>query len=90
MEHVIEVENIRCGGCANTITHTLQKLDAVSAVDVDIEAGRVTVTADTDCRELLVATLLKNGYPERGSTAGLQAAKARARSIVSCAIGKLG
>jgi copper chaperone len=90
MEHVIEVENIRCGGCANTITHSLQKLDGVSDVSVDIENGRVTVTAATDDRERLVASLLKNGYPEKGSAEGLQAAKAKAKSFVSCAIGKLG
>jgi copper chaperone len=90
MEHVIEVENIRCGGCANSITHSLQKLDGVSSVSVDIENGRVTVTTDIDDRERLVAALLKNGYPEKGSAEGLQAAKAKAKSFVSCAIGKLG
>ena len=90
MQHVIEVENIRCGGCANTITHSLQKLDAVSSVSVDIEKGCVTVTTDRDDRERLVAALLKNGYPEKGSAEGLQAAKAKAKSFVSCAIGKLG
>jgi len=90
MEHVIEVENIRCGGCANTITHSLQKLDGVSSVSVDIENGRVSVTAAMDGREQLVAALLKNGYPEKGSAEGLQAAKAKAKSFVSCAIGKLG
>jgi copper chaperone len=90
MEHVIEVENIRCGGCANTITHSLQKLDGVSSVSVDIENGRVNITATTDDRERLVAALLKNGYPEKGSAEGLQAAKAKAKSFVSCAIGKLG
>jgi copper chaperone len=90
MEHVIEVENIRCGGCANTITHSLQKLDGVRNVSVDIENGRVSVTTDTDDRERLVAALLKNGYPEKGSAEGLQAAKAKAKSFVSCAIGKLG
>jgi copper chaperone len=90
MEHVIEVENIRCGGCASTITHSLQKLDGVGEVSVDIENGRVTVTAATDDRERLVANLLKNGYPEKGSAEGLQAAKAKAKSFVSCAIGKFG
>jgi copper chaperone len=90
MKHVIEVENIRCGGCANTITHTLEKLDGVSSVSVDIENGRVTVTTDRDDREPLVAALLNNGYPEKGSAQGLQAARAKAKSFVSCAIGKLG
>jgi copper chaperone len=90
MEHVIEVENIRCGGCANTITHSLQKLDGINSVSVDIENGRVCVTAATDDRERLVSTLLQHGYPEKGSIEGLQAAKAKAKSFVSCAIGKLG
>jgi copper chaperone len=90
MEHVIEVENIRCGGCATTITHSLQKLEDVSNVSVDIENGRVTVTTATDDRERLIATLLKHGYPEKGSAEGLEAAKAKAKSFVSCAIGKLG
>jgi copper chaperone len=90
MEHVIEVENIRCGGCANTITHSLEKLEGVSSVSVDIENGRVTVTTDIDDRDRLVTALLKNGYPEKGSAEGLQAAKAKAKSFVSCAIGKLG
>jgi copper chaperone len=90
MEHVIEVENIKCGGCANSITHSLQKLDGVSSVSVDIERGRVSIIAATGDREQLVAALLKSGYPEKGSTEGLQAAKAKAKSFVSCAIGKLG
>ena len=90
MEHVIEVENIRCGGCANTITHSLQKLDGISSVSVDIEIGRVCVTAAADDRERLVSTLLQHGYPEKGSIEGLQAAKAKAKSFVSCAIGKFG
>jgi len=90
MEHVIEAENIKCGGCASSITQSLQKLDGISNVSVDIENGRVSVTAAAADRERLVAALLKSGYPEKGSTAGLQAAKARAKAFVSCAIGKLG
>ena len=79
MSYEVTVENIKCGGCANTITHSLEKLEAVSGVSVDIEHGRVTVTTDMDDRERLVAALLKNGYPEKGSAEGLQAAKAKAK-----------
>jgi copper chaperone len=89
MDHVIEVENIKCGGCANSITRSLQKLDGVGSVSVAIETGRVTVSAAAEDRERLVAALLKSGYPEKGSTEGLQAAKVKAKSFVSCAIGKL-
>ena len=89
MQHVIDVENIRCGGCANTIGKTLRKIDGVVNVDVDIENGRVTVEGGDDSREQLVAALLSSGYPEKGSAEGIKAAAAKAKSFVSCAIGKV-
>jgi len=89
MQHVIDVENIRCGGCANTIGKNLRKIVGVESVDVDIENGRVTVEAGDDSRELLVKTLLSSGYPENGSAEGIKAATAKAKSFVSCAIGKV-
>lgn len=90
MQHIIEVENIKCGGCANTITGRLGKLEGVESVEVDVEHGRVRVEAPDGSRELLVATLLASGYPEQGSVEGFEAAKARAKSFVSCAIGRIG
>ncbi len=45
MKHEIEVENIKCGGCANTIKGKLGALDGVSDVQVDIENGRITLEA---------------------------------------------
>jgi copper chaperone len=89
MQYIIEVENIRCGGCANSIETRLRKLDGVSKVSVDIEQGRVSVDAVDDRRERLVSTLLQSGYPEKGSAAGIKAATAKAKSFVSCAIGKV-
>ena len=89
MKHIIEVENIKCGGCANTIMNKLNKLDGVEQVSVDIEQGRVSVDAADHSREQLVETLLQNGYPEKGTAEGIQAAKAKARSFVSCAIGRV-
>lgn len=89
MKHIIEVENIKCGGCANTIMNKLNKLDGVEQVSVDIEAGRVSVEASDDNREQLVQTLLQSGYPEKGTAEGIKAAKAKAKSFVSCAIGRM-
>ena len=37
------VENIKCGGCANSIRKQLQTLKGVESVDVDVEQGQVTV-----------------------------------------------
>ncbi|MEZ5541349.1 MAG: heavy-metal-associated domain-containing protein [Pseudomonadota bacterium] len=90
MQHIIEVENIKCGGCANTIKTKLGALPGVSAVQVDIEHGRITLEAPAESRASLVETLLASGYPEQGSVEGIKAAKAKAKSFVSCAIGRMG
>lgn len=89
MQHIIEVENIKCGGCANTIVKRLKKVEGVADVSVDIENGRVTVETDTDNRTEIVAALHASGYPEKGSAEGIEAAGAKARSFVSCAIGRI-
>jgi copper chaperone len=90
MQHVIEVENIKCGGCANTIKSKLGRIEGAGNIEIDIERGRVTVNAPDDSREQLLATLLANGYPEKGSVEGMKAARAKAKSFVSCAIGRIG
>lgn len=88
----IEVENIKCGGCANSIRQQLGRLAGVTAVEVDVALGKVAVALAQDnaaLREAVLAQLLKMGYPQAGSVQGLSAAGAKAKSFVSCAVGKL-
>ena len=86
----IEVENIRCGGCANTITKKLMSIEGVNSVDVAIEQQIVTVESeDESARLAYVEALLAMGYPEKGSVEGMQALKGKAKSVISCAIGKV-
>ena len=89
MSYEISVENIKCGGCANTITTKLNTIDAVEASDVNVENGVVTITGDETQKIEVTALLLKLGYPETGTAEGLKAAKAKAKSFVSCAVGKM-
>ena len=88
MNYEISVENIKCGGCAGTIVKKINAIDGVESTDVDIEAGIVKVAGVDGLHEDLLASLLKMGYPEKGSTEGMAAAKAKAKSFVSCAVGK--
>ena len=60
----------------------------VSSVDVDFEAGSVTVEGEAQLSETLRDALLRLGYPERGSASGISAVGAKAKSFVSCAIGR--
>jgi copper chaperone len=85
----LQVENIKCGGCANTIRKRLMAIDGVDAVDVNVEQGLVEVEAAESMRQQLAETLTASGYPETGSVEGISSMKAKATSFVSCAIGRL-
>jgi copper chaperone len=65
MEYIIEADNIKCDGCASAIQDALGRLAGVQAVSVDIESGRVRVTADDGLRGMLVEALKASGYPEK-------------------------
>jgi copper chaperone len=85
----LQVENIKCGGCANTIRKRLMEINGVNAVDVNVEKGLVEVEAVESLRQQLAETLTASGYPESGSVEGLSSMKAKAVSFVSCAVGRL-
>ncbi len=89
MSYTVNVENIKCGGCANTIKTKLEALDAVTLASIDIENGQVTIDGNEAQREIVVEKLLKLGYPENGTAEGISAAKAKAKSFVSCAVGRM-
>lgn len=89
MSYEVTVENIKCGGCANTIRTRLEKLDGVDAVTVDVESGRVTVDGDEGHRQAVIDRLVSLGYPETGSVEGIRSATAKAKSFVSCAVGRM-
>lgn len=89
MQEMIVVENIKCQGCAKTIESNLLKTSEVRTVNVNVEQGLVTVEGDNLQREQIAHTLLSLGYPEKGSVAGLESIKAKGKSFVSCAIGRM-
>ncbi|MFQ5642302.1 MAG: heavy-metal-associated domain-containing protein [Thiogranum sp.] len=90
MSYEFEVDNIKCGGCAGTIVKRLGELEGVDAVDVNVEQGVVRVDGDDSARSSVSALLATLGYPESGSTSGIASAKAKAKSFVSCAVGRFG
>lgn len=85
MTKSIKVQNIKCGGCANSIQKKLSAIEGVSDVKIDVEDGMIFWTdIENDQSVLIKETLAKMGYPEGNSTL-IQTAK----SYVSCAIGRL-
>ncbi|MEW6764838.1 MAG: heavy metal-associated domain-containing protein [Pseudomonadota bacterium] len=86
---VICVDNIKCGGCAASIRLGLMKIPGVLTVEVDIDGESVLIAASRNVRAQAILALHGMGYPEKGSVEGLQALGAKAKSFVSCAVGRL-
>ncbi|WMW78853.1 heavy metal-associated domain-containing protein [Flavobacterium sp. 20NA77.7] len=87
MKTTVHIQNLKCGGCANTITKNLSALDDISDVTIGIEDASVTFDYTVEhSLELVKETLAKLGYPEDGEANSLGS---KAKSMVSCAIGKI-
>lgn len=87
----ITVDNLKCGGCENTIKKTLKQLEGVEKVAINNEKQLIEVVhQDNVSRLMLTDALKKMGYPEVGTTEGLNAVLSNAKSYISCAIGRLG
>jgi copper chaperone len=89
MPWTVTVENIKCGGCANSIRKALAAIPGVGDVTVDIDKGEIQVLGDEAARTAVTKRLLELGYPENGAVSGLGSAAAKAKSFVSCAIGRV-
>ena len=91
MLEIVEVDNIRCGGCVNTITQALEK-EGFKNIEVDLscEPRKVTVELQDDASSAQFRNILRKlGYPlcdEEISFSNSTALKAK--SFVSCAVGK--
>ena len=86
-----EVLNVRCSGCANTITKALES-EGFSGVEVDLSCEPRKVTVELPNEASLAhfrATLRKLGYPLFDEKIGIfDSASLKAKSVVSCAVGK--
>jgi copper chaperone len=89
----LEIENIKCGGCAKTVEKSLHNLQGINSIMVDVEAGTVTFESEENSdestleqlKEEVIKELANAGYPLKGTGNSWQ----KAKSYVSCAKGKL-
>lgn len=87
MKTTLDVQNVKCNGCANTIITKLSELDQVTNVSVDNDTGKVTFSYENDADFSKAKTLLaKLGYPAVGEKNALTT---KAKSFVSCAVGRM-
>jgi len=84
MKQQFEVENIKCGGCVNSIKTALLKLEGVETIEIDKDIDTIVLTG-TIKRDLVIKKLNDLGYPEKGHNTMVK----KAKSYVSCAVGRM-
>ncbi len=82
-----QIDNLRCRGCANTITRKLMSEEGVSEVDINFSESSVTVSYDEEkiSDHHIVRIMSGLGYPplDEGNIGH------KAKSVLSCAIGRI-
>ena len=90
MKQTFEVQNVKCGGCANTLKKALKDDFGDVEVNLEKEPREITLEIDDDKKENLKLKLRSLGYPlVTDELSTLQNVGAKAKSFVSCAIGKM-
>jgi len=87
MKSTIKIQNLKCHGCANTITKKLNLVGTISEVEVNNDEQTVTFLHENEADLVLVKSTLQSlGYPEFGEANSLSE---KAKSFVSCAVGRI-
>lgn len=90
MKKTYEVLNVKCGGCASTLTSSLKNEFGEVEVDLSVSPRKITLDIEENKEELLKTKLRSLGYPlTSDELSGFQKAATTAKSFVSCAIGKM-
>lgn len=87
MRTTVHIQNLKCGGCENTIVNRLSEIKNISEVEVsqDDETVSFDFHANHDF-ERAKHVLSAIGYPIVGAENKL---KTKAQSYISCAIGRI-
>ncbi|HIC44413.1 MAG TPA: copper chaperone, partial [Sulfurimonas sp.] len=90
MMKTLQVENVKCGGCASTLTSKLKEEFGEVEVNLEKQPREITLELSEDKIEALTLALRALGYPLSTDELGLiQTASTKAKSFVSCAVGKI-
>jgi copper chaperone CopZ len=82
----IIVQNLKCGGCANTITSKISEIKNISDVAVNVDESKISFKYVNENDALLVKEKLsKIGYP---SIEDENSMVHKTKSYISCATGK--
>jgi copper chaperone CopZ len=82
----LNIANMKCSGCAHSITTKLAELPGVISSEVNIDEGTIKMVYDPEpVREHILKKLSSMGYPEATADNGLLM---QVKSYANCMIGK--
>ena len=85
-----KVENVKCGGCASTLKSKLKPEYGEIEVNLETMPREITLEVSEEKIEALKMVLRGLGYPFSDDELGLlETASTKAKSFVSCAVGKI-
>jgi len=90
MKKIFEVKNVKCGGCAGTLSKSLFEEFGEVEVNLEVEPRQITLEIEEEKMEALKLKLRSLGYPlTTDELSTFQTVGTTAKSFVSCAIGKM-
>ena len=90
MQQTFEVLNVKCGGCANTLTTKLAEEFGEVAVNLEVEPRQITLDIQEANIPALRQALIGLGYPMSDENlSAVEGFSTTAKSFVSCAVGKM-
>ncbi len=87
MKTTLEIQNLKCGGCAHTISTKMTDVSGIDNVLVSVETSEVSFNYELETDLLAAKQKLKSlGYPEVDTENSMVS---KAKSFISCATGKI-
>jgi copper chaperone CopZ len=85
------VLNIKCGGCAGTVKKALKEEYGEVEVNLEVEPRVITLNTNENFDEIKLRKKMKSlGYPFADEDLGtFEEVGTKAKSFISCAIGKM-
>ncbi len=84
---VFYLQNLKCSGCEKSITKLLDSIQGLISYDLTVEESKLVLhVQNTSVSEVIKVELASLGYPVMGDKNTLNQ---KAKSYVSCAIGKV-
>jgi len=89
MKKIFKVQNVKCGGCANTLKTKLHDEFGEIEVNLEVMPREITLNIAKEKEQSLRKALRLLGYPMADENLGIvEDVSVKAKSFVSCAVGK--